>query len=59
MIKIESLCSDVVLKELQLATVPHGLDIELPEPVDGKTKLHVQDALMKHIIKRTSRMKKH
>lgn len=48
--------SDVVLKECQPSAVPN--DLELPEPVDGLTKL--ADTLIKRIIKwRTCRLRKH
>ena len=55
-IKIDQMYSDVVLKECQPSAVPN--DLELPEPVDGLTKL--ADTLIKRIIKwRTCRLRKH
>ena len=56
MIKLDDIYADVVVKVVDSSNTQDN--VELPEAIDGKTKL--DDTLLKHIIKwRKCRLKKH
>ena len=48
LIKLDDIYADVVVKVVDSSNT-QDIDVELPEAIDGKTKL--EDTLLKHIIK--------